>query len=132
MTKETTPTKALTIAQIIEAQDCPSIQVDVPEWGGVVFIKTMTGPERADYDALHLEAAKLNAKGEVASIDYGRLREFLVSTTVTDENGNRIFKDEVSMNVLKNKSGAVLDRLSGIAQRHNKLSKEDIEEAKKP
>lgn len=39
----------LTAAEILTAQDSKTVDVDVPEWGGTVKLRTLTGAEAAEF-----------------------------------------------------------------------------------
>ena len=95
--------------------------VEVPEWGGTVRIREMTGAERDAW-----EQSLVGAKGKV-NIENVRAR--LVSRTAVDENGVRIFSDQDAED-LGQTSAAGLERLAKVAQKLNMLSESDLEEAK--
>ena len=48
--KKVTPTKALDRETILTAKDLTTEKVDIPEWGGYVFVKEMTAAERAEWE----------------------------------------------------------------------------------
>jgi hypothetical protein len=105
----------LTRDAILGADDLPKEKVEVPEWGGEVYVRTMTGAERDAFE-------KQWAGGKVPD----NVRAGLVAKTVVDESGTRLFKDSDVTN-LGAKSALVLDRLFDVAQKLNGLSKRDVE-----
>jgi len=110
---------------ILKADDLPRREVSVPEWGGHVYVRTMTGAQR---DAL--EASMVNGKGG-ANIDaLKNLRARIAALTICDEDGNLIF-DEKDIGALSAKSAAALNRVFEVSQDLNSFGDEAIEELAK-
>jgi hypothetical protein len=109
----------LTRDEILQAADIQYEDVDVPEWGGTVRVRSLTGAER---DALEGSIAELEGL-EI----YKNFRARLVTRAVVDETGKRLFSDK-DIERLGEKSGAALDRVFSVAQRLSGLTKADIEE----
>ncbi len=106
---------------ILNAKDTHSEVVEVPEWGGHVCIRAMTGTERDDFRAA--------IEGKEASL-VGKFEAPLLALTLVDEEGNRLFSiDDVEG--LRAKSAKVLDKLTQIAMRVNGMTEEAQEEAAK-
>ena len=110
---------------ILAAQDLQTEDVEVPEWGGAVRVRSFTGRER---DAF--EASMVRGDGRDRKVDLTNMRARLVGLTVIDESGQRLFTDEEA-DLLGAKSGAALDRVFAIAQKLNGLSGSDVEELSK-
>jgi hypothetical protein len=110
---------------IFAVSDLQTEDVPVPEWGGTVRVKGLTGSER---DAF--EESCVSGKGKNASFKMTNIRAKLVAKTVVDEKGELIFK-EADVEALGKKSGAALDRVFSVAQRISGITKEDIEELEK-
>lgn len=110
---------------IFAVDDIQNEDVDVPEWGGTVRVKGLTGSER---DAF--EESCISGKGKQASFKMTNIRAKLVAKTVIDEEGNTIFK-EADVEALGKKNGSALDRVFTVAQRLSGITKEDIEELEK-
>jgi hypothetical protein len=72
--------------KILQAQDCPSEAVFVPEWDCTVYVKRMSGKER---DALDAETSK-KPKDEAPEVWSYRL----LTAAIVDENGQRVFTAE--------------------------------------
>ena len=115
----------LTREQILKADDLPTEDVEVPEWGGVVRVRALTGAER---DAL--EAAVLDVRGKNVRVRLENARALIVAMSVVDEDGNRLFSDK-DVKALGQKSAAALDRVASVAMRLAGLTKEDLEELTK-
>jgi len=110
---------------ILAANDLKSEDIEVPEWGGAVRVRSFTGRER---DAF--EASMVRGEGRDRKVDLTNMRARLVGLTVIDETGQRIFTDD-EVDLLGAKSGAALDRIFAIAQKLNGLSGADVDELSK-
>ena len=110
---------------ILTANDLKSEDIEVPEWGGAVRVRSFTGRER---DAF--EASMVRGDGKDRKVDLTNMRARLVGLTVIDETGQRLFTDE-EVDLLGAKSGAALDRVFAVAQKLNGLSGADVEELTK-
>lgn len=110
----------LTAEQILKSDDAPSPErVDVPEWGGHIYIRVMSGVERDRW-----EMAASNGMKNPGTLN---LRASLVAYTACDESGKRVFTDNQAAN-LGIKSAVALDRAFDVAQRVNCLNDEEIKE----
>ena len=96
---------------ILSAEDLKTETVAVPEWGGEVRVRTLTGTER---DAF--ESGLVAEDGKKRNLD--NLRARLLALAIVDERGARLFNDGDAA-LLGGKSAAVLDRLFDVAQRLN-------------
>ncbi|MCC6347888.1 MAG: hypothetical protein IT388_11925 [Nitrospirales bacterium] len=111
--------------QILGAQDLTHEDVHVPEWGGTVRIRMMTGSER---DAF--EAAVYETKGKDVTVNRENFRAQLLARVLVDEEGKRLFSD-AEIKALGSKSAAALNRLFPVAQKLNGLAADDVEELTK-
>ncbi len=109
---------------ILQADDLAKEVVNVPQWGGDVYVRTMTGEERDAFEA-SLMPAKGTGKG-----DYKNLRAKLCAIAICDEEGNRLFTDK-EVEALGKKSAAALNKIFDTAQRLNGIGKADMEELEK-
>lgn len=115
--------KALTRQDILTASDIVREQVDVPEWGGYVYVQSLSGAER---DAL--EAGMIDNAGKKNwEVRLNNFRARMAAMAIVDEDGTRLF-DEKDVAALGKKSGAALDRIYSVAQRLSGMSDEDVEE----
>lgn len=112
---------ALTKDDILALDDLPRESVDVPEWGGTVYVRTLTGTERDAFEA------SVMAPRKGARMNTANIRARLGVLCIVDENGERLFSDRDAIELGK-KSAPALDRIFTAAQRLNGLSAEDIEE----
>ena len=106
---------------ILAAADLPREMVTVPEWGGMVYVRTMTGGERDAWELSLTDGEKRNLSN---------VRARLAVLVMVDEFGARLFRDDQA-DALGEKSAAALDRIFDVAIRLNKLSQQDVEDLEK-
>lgn len=119
--------KVLTKQDIIQVKDQVIEQVDVPEWGGVVCVRSISAAQRGQIEA---DAARYKEnKGK----DQSFARTFtvrLAAQAMCDESGQRLFSDDET-NALAEKNAAVIARISEVAQRLSGFGKADLEALEK-
>ncbi len=115
----------LTRDEILQAQYLPTEQVHVPEWGGDVLVRALTGAER---DAF--EQSIVDQRGKDTRMNLRNIRAKLVALTVVDGDGKRLFSD-ADAKLLGQKSASALDKIFEVAQRLSGLRDEDVEELAK-
>lgn len=113
---------ALSRDAILGASDLKTEVVQVEEWGGEVIIATMTGAAR--------DAWEQSLVGSGGKVNTANVRARLVAACAVDEEGNRLFSDD-DAEALGKKSSAALDRCAKVAQKLNRLTEADLEDAKK-
>lgn len=124
----TEPRKALDMAAITAAADCKVKVVDVPEWGGVVGLRPMTGADRDDWENENYHRHSANE----GRADLRMLRaRYLSMVLVHAETGELLFQGEEGRKKLSVKNGHVLNRLYEIAEKMNLLGAKAIDEEKK-
>lgn len=111
----------LTREQILAAQDVRYDVLAVPEWGGEVRLRSMTGADRDEY-----EQWLISQRGPDQKANIRNLRARLVSLSIVDEAGQRLFTD-ADIDALGARSAAALDRVAEAASRLNALSERDVE-----
>ncbi len=109
--------------QILGADDLPREEVRVPEWGGSVWVRSMTGMERDAFESSMLE----EKDGKSRATNMRNIRARMAVLCCVDENGDRLFShsDEKAVG---GKSAAALERIFTVAQRLNGLTNDDVEE----
>ena len=115
----------LSKTQILQADDIVYEDVAVPEWGGVVRVKTLTGLERDG-----LEQSMLEGKGKSQNVNMANFRAKLCSRTMVDDAGKRVFSD-LDIADLGKKSGQALQRVFNVASKLSGFSDSDIEDLTK-
>lgn len=106
---------------IVNKDDRKYEDVEVPEWGGTVRLRSMSGTERDGFEASV-------ANGPKGKRNLTNLRARLVALCAVDENGRRLFSNSQDVIMLGNKSVAALQRLFNKANEMNGLTEKDVEE----
>jgi hypothetical protein len=105
---------------ILAADDTRTEEVEVPEWGGSVLVRGMTGRERDEFESSML----IQAAGQTAR-DLRNTRAKLVAKCAVDDDGARLFTDG-DVTALGEKSAAALVRVFEVAARLSGLDEEDV------
>jgi len=109
----------LTKEQILSAQDLKTETLRIPEWGGDVIVRTITGRERDNFEK------QLTQEGNLENI-----RAKFVAATVVDEQGNLLFTEK-DIEALGNKRASALDKIFALGRKLSGLREEDVEELTK-
>ena len=104
---------------ILKMDALPKEQLSVPEWGGDVWVRTLTGTERDSF-----EQSMVQKKNKP---NLNNVRARFAVLTICDEKGERLFTDN-DAEALGKKSAAALDRVFEVAQRLNGFSDDDQRE----
>lgn len=107
---------------ILGAEDLKHEDVEVPQWGGTVRVRVMTGSERDEFRAA--------IATEEGGVPVGRFSAALLVATCIDETGARLFTME-DMQALQEKSAASLDAPATVAMRINGLGGAAVQDAAK-
>ena len=111
---------------IKNAPDLKTETVPVPEWGGDMLVRGMTGAQRDGWEAEMLA----NNKDADPVIAMTNARAKLAQRTCINEDGSLFFGPE-DLDWLGKKSAAALDRIVEVAQRLSKITKSDLDELTK-
>lgn len=114
----------LTRDAILASDDLPRELVSVPEWGGDVFVRGLTGVERDMYES----AAAAMVDGDVVVIDDKGARARLVGFCIVDDAGRRLFSED-DIVALAGKSAAALDRVYHVAARLSGIGSAGVSDA---
>jgi len=115
----------LTAEDILSADDSLIQRVEVPEWGGHVFVRGMTGAER---DAF--EKSIIERRGKNREVNLDNLRAKLVVATAQSSQGKPVFTG-AHVAALGQKSALALHRVFKVAQDLSGLGDDDVEELTK-
>ena len=118
------PLRILGRDEILESEDLATETVAVPEWGGAVIVRALTGTER---DAYESEIFSLRGQGGGVEYNLQNIRAKLSARTIVDTDGKRLFTD-ADIVKLGLKSAAALDRVFSAAQRLSRLTAQDVKE----
>lgn len=125
-----TPLKPLSRDDILGADDRATEVVLVPEWGGSVTVRALSGSERDQYQAGFYTFGP-NDKGgmKVVSVNNTTTMARLVSLSVVDADGKRLFSDADVLS-LGDKSALALERVNDVAMRLSGLQAQTVEALK--
>lgn len=110
---------SLSREQILSVEDIKIETVEMPEWGGSVCIRSLSGAERDALEWSVKKAAESGALGQNA-------RARFAAAFVCDESGKAIFS-EGDIEVLGKKSASALERIWKAGNKLNKLSDDEVE-----
>lgn len=106
---------------ILSANDAEYEEIEVPQWGGIVRMRTLTGTERDRFESYFIEEKDGAKKTEK------NLRAKLLQMVIIGEDGKQLFTEK-EIHLLGQKSGKILGNLFYKAQRMNGMTKEDMQE----
>ena len=108
--------------QIKTVSDLETQDIEVPEWGGTVRLKSLTGAERDRF-----EASVVQGQGRNTTVNMQNLRAKPVAQSAIGEDGKPLFTEE-DVKWLGEKSAKALNRLFNAAQSLSGLSESDVKE----
>lgn len=115
-------TKILSRDDILGADDRQIRTVAVPEWGGEVLVRGLTGAERDRY-----EESLWVGRGKNRKLNWTNARAKLVAASVVGEDGKPLFTQR-DVEALGAKSSAALDRIYSVAQELSGVTDGDMDE----
>ena len=107
---------------ILASDDLPRESLECLEWRQTLYVRTLTGAERDEFENAVQSASKV--KGW---LDLRGLKIKLVLLTLCDDHGELLF-DATDALVLNSKSSKVIDRIFQVAQKLNGLTADDVDE----
>ena len=111
---------------ILKAQDLRRELVDVPEWGGEVYVRSFTALEREEVEMRSMQMVDIATGSIKDARQMAGLKAWIVARTVVDSDGQRIFSD-ADMDGLQGKNAGVISRLADVASRLSELGVEEAE-----
>ena len=123
----------LTRDAILAVDDTQAENVAVPEWGGTVRVRGMSGTQRDAFEASVSEETPAGTKAQrragatTTKVKKDLLRARLCAWCIVDEAGQRVFSEE-DMPALNAKSGAALERVMNVAMRLSGMTDNDVED----
>jgi hypothetical protein len=131
----------LTRADIHAARDFTLQTVEVPEWGGAIYLRSITvgALDEIQIRYIHMSGGALlqqnGATDAVLTRNPEMLRDMkprLLSYSICDAEGTLLFDDDAGRAILRSKDPAVIDRLYVIAEGLSGMTAASLEEEKKP
>lgn len=115
---------ALTRDQILKVEDIKTQKINVPEWGGDVWVRGLSGKQRDAIEASMLLIGQ-NGKKITQSYKLENMRARVCALCLCDERGQPLFT-EADIPALGAKSAAALDRVYTVAQEISGLGADDV------
>lgn len=118
---------SLSKEQIMGAPEKAVIEIEIPEWGGTVFIRQLAGWER---DVLEMKALdQKTLKPTVNSMNGYRGLQCMYF--LGDSEGNRLFAADNDYYKLAQKAASALDRIVDAGRRFNRMDDDGVKDAEK-
>jgi hypothetical protein len=114
--------KRLTAAEILAADDITFEEVEVPEWGAIVRVRSLTGVDRD-----RLEAEMIQQRGKNQIVNFVNFRAKLIVASAVDEEGSLLFSQQQIL-PLGNKNAQALSRVFTVASRLSGFSESDVQD----
>ena len=114
--------KELTAAQVFAADDCRIEKLEIPQWDGFVYVKTLTSADRDQWEEDVVAARGRNENPNA--------RARLAVLAVCDSTGRELFTAK-DIDRLAAKSGAALDLILEKARDLNKITDQDLADLEK-
>lgn len=109
--------------QILAADDRTYADVPVPEWGGSVRVRSMTGRERDQLE----RSVMVEKKRGLKEVNMENFRAKIVALTVVDESGELLFTER-DVRALGEKSSKAVARIANKASELSAITDDDVEE----
>ncbi len=106
---------------ILSAEDREYAEVDCPEWGGTVRLRSISGMQRDAY-----EQSLMEHRGKSREMNLRNARAKLIILCAVDAEGRRLFT-EADLQALGRKNAKPLDRLFDACQKLAGISSEDVD-----
>ncbi|MEV2236704.1 hypothetical protein [Micromonospora sp. NPDC049891] len=106
---------------ILSAEDRTFGEVDVPEWGGTVRIRSITGKQRDSY-----EASLIQQRGNSRQMNMRNARAKLIVLCAVDEHGSPLFTEN-DINALGAKNAKPVERVFDACRKIAGLSDDDMD-----
>ena len=108
---------------ILKAEDNAPEELEIPEWGGSVLVRGMSGRERDAFEV----SMRDQRSGQRIPGALNNIRAKVVARCIVDDDGDRVFSDS-DIAALGEKSAAAIDRIFDVASRLSGLSEADERE----
>ena len=113
----------LTREMILAKQELQTEIVTVPQWGGTVRVRELTGRERDQFEAAMVKMQK----GGSTELTMDNARARLVALSVIDQSGAKVFSTDDIVR-LGNLSATALGTVFDVSAKLSKITDEDLGE----
>ena len=107
--------------KILTADDLRREPLTLERWCVTVYVRELTGTERAEYETLLIEN-----KDQPMAERIRNMRDSLIALTTVNEAGERVFNSD-DIEELGKKNAAELERVYDLSMTINRLDEKDIE-----
>lgn len=114
--------------QILDADDRPFEDIEVPEWGGCVRLRVLNGAQRESIEIKMHQARSENVGTATAA--WRGLKNQILAWAIVDESNQPVFTDK-DVAALNAKNGYVIERLYAAVIKQNKFGKDEADELAK-
>lgn len=111
---------------ILAADDVLYEYMDIPEWGGRIRVRSLSGRDRDAYDAEAYALSQASPNDPSAALRDYRSRR--VARAIVDEDGKRVFS-KADVDALSSKNASVIDRIDDVVTRLSGMDTEAIRRA---
>ncbi len=118
----------LTKSQILAAPDIRTETVEVPEWGGQVLVRGLTGTDRDKFESSVVDIGASTPDNVVTHTE--NMRAELAARGIVDASGDLMFAP-ADIVALGEKSAAALDRVCDVIKRLSGMAGGSMEAARK-
>lgn len=115
--------RLLTRDLILAALDLPTKDVPVPEWGGTVRVRAMTGAERDSF-----ESSLVPEEGEDKGKRFANMRARFCAMIMVGEDGRTPLFKEADVVALGNTSAQALNRVFEAGRKLSGFTNKDVKE----
>lgn len=119
--------KKLTRDDILGVDDLQRVEVEVPEWGGTVFVRELSALERDTFGADYAGA------GDGAGVNPEKLKDFrakIAAMCIVEETGDQLFSEKDIVGLGK-KSSTAMDRVVNKVLEISGMNVTAVDDAKK-
>jgi len=110
--------------EILNVPTAQAVLVEVPEWGGSVYVRGLTGRERDQFELSMIETRGKSRKANLANM---RARLVALCAVDAEENGKHLFTMS-DVDRLGDLGADALQRVYAVAQTKSGLSMADVDE----
>lgn len=114
--------RLLSADDVLGAQDFTVEPVEVPEWGGQIYVRTLSAAQRDLYEQQFVNMKTGKRIGTIKNI-----RARLVVLAACNQDGEAMFTEK-QIDQVGAKSAAAVDRVFDAAAKLNGLTADDVEE----
>lgn len=117
--------KALTKDQILNASTRTYEYVNVPEWGGPIRLRSLTGKERDDFETSVQDDGPRRG-GRKGKGNTANFRARLIALCAVDDDGEPLFSNRYEVSLLGEQSAKALQTVFDVCAAMNGFTDEDV------